>query len=76
MTGHALLTAPGRVFMSEAVSTYRRHADWSRRIANATPDQKDADVLRDRARRLSELADRFEREENERLPSQARPHRS
>jgi hypothetical protein len=59
--------------MSEAVSTYRRHADWSQRIADATPDQKDADVLRDRARRLSELADRFEREENERLPSQARP---
>jgi len=51
--------------MSEAVSTYRRHADWSQKIADATPDRGDADVLRDRARRLSEMADRFERREKE-----------
>jgi hypothetical protein len=51
--------------MSEAVSTYRQHADWAQRIAKATPDQKDADIIRAYARRLSEIADRFERQENE-----------
>ena len=50
--------------MSEAVSTYRQHAEWAQRIAEATPDQKDADLLLDRARRLSEIADRFARQEN------------
>ena len=50
--------------MSEAVSTYRQHAEWAQRIAEATPDQKDADLILARARRLSEIADRFERQEN------------
>src|ERR1051325_4696637 len=43
----------------------RRHANWSQKIADATPDRGDAEVLRDRARRLSEMADRFERREDE-----------
>jgi hypothetical protein len=50
--------------MSEAVSTYRQLADWAQRIAKAS-DQKDADIIRAHARRLSEIADRLERQENE-----------
>jgi hypothetical protein len=50
--------------MSDAVETYRRLADWNQRIAAVTPDQKDAQALRHQARRLSETADRFEREES------------
>ena len=46
--------------MSEAVSTYRQHAEWAQRIAEATPDQKDANLILARARRLSEIEERFE----------------
>jgi hypothetical protein len=50
--------------MSEAVSTYRTHADWNLRVADATQDAKDADMLRQRARHLLVLADRLEGEES------------
>jgi hypothetical protein len=50
--------------MSEAVATYRFHANWHLRTADAIPDQKDADLLRARARHLSALADELERKEN------------
>jgi hypothetical protein len=49
--------------MSEAVSTYRAHADWNRQIAEVTADKKDADLLHARAQKLADLADRMEREE-------------
>jgi hypothetical protein len=50
--------------MSDAVSTYRTHANWNLRVAVATPDRKDADVLRARARTLLALADRLESQEH------------
>jgi hypothetical protein len=50
--------------MSDAVSTYRTHADWNLRIADATSDPRDADVLRKRARHLLALADRLESQEH------------
>jgi hypothetical protein len=52
------------VFVSEAVSTYRTHADWNLRVADATPDPKDADVLRKRARHVLDLADWMNDQEN------------
>ena len=59
--------------MSEAVSTYRTHADWNLRVAEATPDQRDADLLRNRARRLSDLADKLDRREIEMTAGQNTP---
>ena len=59
--------------MSDAVSTYRFHADWSRRVAAATPDPKDAALLRERASHLSALADRVEAAETQSLVATASP---